>query len=184
MNDCKTIIILCTWKDCLWSCFYTILYKSAIQINLNWINVYQKWMTECVISLLTYFTSLSFWSFDAGHVTICTNRMKLHIFNVFHICRKCTKTRVSKVYRALNENLFTVTMGLNGLIKQAVTCYYYDPAPAPELKPHSVTEQSEVLMLPMGMYSLRRSYLNMLTICSLCQHERRSEYTSMIYSKV
>ncbi len=114
-------------------------------------------MTECVISLLTHFTSLLFWSFDAGHVTICTNRMKLHTFNFFHICRKCTKTRVSKVYRALNENLFTVTMGLNGLIKQAVTCYYYDPAPAPELKPHSVTEQSEVLMLPMGMYSVTAS---------------------------
>jgi len=110
-------------------------------------------MNECVISLLTYFTSLSFWSFDAGHVTICTNLMKQHIFNVFHICRKCTKTRVSKVYRALNKNLFTVTMGLNGLIKQAVTCYYYDPA----LEPHSVTEQSEVLMLPMGMYSVTAS---------------------------
>ncbi len=109
------------------------------------------------MNVLTYFTSLSFWSFDAGHVTICTNHMKLHIFNCFHICRKCTKTRVSKVYRALNENLFTVTMGLNGLIKQAVTCYYYDPAPAPELKPHSVTEQSEVLMLPMGMYSVTAS---------------------------
>ncbi len=128
-------------------------------------------MNECVISLLTHFTSLSFWSFDAaiiffrckqeinssGHVTICTNHMKLHIFNCFHICRKCTKTRVSKVYRALNENLFMVTMGLNGLIKQAVTCYYYDPAPAPELKPHSVTEQREVLMLPMGMYSVTAS---------------------------
>ncbi len=46
-------------------------------------------------------------------------------------------------------------MGLNGLIKQAVTCYYYDPAP--ELKPHSVPEQSEVLMLPMGMYSVTAS---------------------------
>ncbi len=44
-------------------------------------------------------------------------------------------------------------MGLNGLIKQAVTCYYYDP----ELKAHSVTEQSEVLMLPMGMYSVTAS---------------------------
>ncbi len=53
------------------------------------------------------------------------------------------------------KTFFTVTMGLNGLIKQAVTCYFYDPAPAPELKAHSVTEQSEVLMLPMGMYSLR-----------------------------
>ncbi len=64
------------------------------------------------------------------------------------------------------KTFFTVTMGLNGLIKQAVTCYYYDPAP--ELKPHSVTEQSEVLMLPMGMYSLRHR-CDIIYLCKYIQ---------------
>ncbi len=36
--------------------------------------------------MLTHFTSLSFWSFNAliiysGHVTICTNHVIMHIFH-------------------------------------------------------------------------------------------------------
>ncbi len=73
------------------------------------------------IFMLTYCTSLLFQSFDAviisrfcsGHVTICTNHVKLHIFNYFfHICRKSLKHQ-SVSFTVLRSLLWPV--GLNGL---------------------------------------------------------------------
>ncbi len=95
----------------------------------------------CHIFMLTYFTSLSFLSFDAviiifsrckqevncsGHVTICTNHVKLHIFNWDPLCFSIFAGRVLKhqsvrfleLYKwkpFLRSLLWPV--GLNGLSK-------------------------------------------------------------------
>ncbi len=88
----------------------------------------------CHIFMLTYFTSHSFRSFDAviifsrckreincsSHVTICTNHVKLHIFNlrpfIFSIfAGSALKHQSVRFYELYKLKSFTVTIETGGI---------------------------------------------------------------------
>ncbi len=70
MNDCKTEIILCSWKDCLWSCFLPKHGKCRLSVSeAVW---KQIWMFryDCFKGLIDMGESLSFkngiaWVFES-----------------------------------------------------------------------------------------------------------------------